>query len=84
MMTIECAISIIQRRAEYLQTKITACENETGIMTAFFRSELGAIRRLMYDVGMPKDKLPEVPYLEPEHLENYKARVQALKLGVAS
>jgi len=74
MMTIECAISLGTKRCARLFQEIEANESSWQSMDAKRRSEMGAWRCLMYNVGMSRDQLPEMPYLDPKHLENYKAR----------
>lgn len=46
-------------------------------MDGLRRSELGAWRRLLFEAGIEHDKLPEVPFLNPDHKAAFDARCQA-------
>ena len=74
MIPLESAILIQLKRAEKLQGMIQANEAAQKIMDKRKRAELGSIRCLLFRVGVPKEKLPEVPYLDPEHLAAYRAQ----------
>lgn len=86
MMRLEAAISVMLKRAAKLQAMIPANEASSGLMDNRKRAELGAIRTLLYEAGMARASLPEVPFLAQEHLDAYKAleaERKARRLGVA-
>ena len=74
MMTIECAISLAMKRAAKVQAIIEKNEASWKSMDKTHRDELGMLRCLMAFAGIERDKLPEVPFLEPEHLEAFKKK----------
>lgn len=79
MMSIEAAIEIGFRRCDALARKIEAIERNKQAMDGFDRRELGAWRRLLNHAGVAHDQLPEVPFLEPAHLEAYKKNREAAR-----
>lgn len=72
MMPIETAIDIAFKRANQLGRKIEAIERNTKCMDGFSRSELGMLRRFLFDAGVSHDQLPEVPFVYPEHLKKFQ------------
>lgn len=74
MMTIECAISLAMKRAAKVQAIIGKNEALWESMDKMHRDELGMLRCFMAFAGVERDKLPEVPFLEPEHLEAFKKK----------
>lgn len=72
MMPIEVAIDIAFKRANQLGRKIEAIERNTRCMDGFSRSELGMLRRFLFDAGVSHDQLPEVPFVDPEHLKKFQ------------
>lgn len=72
MMPIEAAISIAFKRANQLGRKIESIERNTRCMDGLSRSELGMLRRFLFESGLTHDQLPEVPFLDPEHLKKFQ------------
>lgn len=72
MMPIEAAINIAFKRANQLGRKIEAIERNTRCMDGFSRSELGMLRRFLFDAGVSHNQLPEVPFVDPEHLKKFQ------------
>ena len=72
MMPIEVAIDIAFKRANQLGRKIEAIERNTRCMDGFSRSELGMLRRFLFDAGVSHDQLPDVPFVDPEHLKKFQ------------
>ena len=79
MMPIEVAIDIAFKRANQLGRKIEAIERNTRSMDGFSWSELGMLRRFLFDAGVSHDQLPEVPFLDPEHLTKYQQNKDAAR-----
>lgn len=74
MMPPNSAIAIGVKRCAKLYSLIEAWEKANQIMDALHRNEMGAWRRLMFEGGMEHHQLPEMPFLDPAHLEAYKVR----------
>ena len=72
MMPIEVAIDIAFKRANQLGRKIEAIERNTRCMDGFSRSELGMLRRFLFDAGVSHNQLPDVPFVDPEHLKKFQ------------
>ena len=72
MMPIEVAIDIAFKRAGQLGRKIEAIERNTKCMDGFSRSELGMLRRFLFEAGVSRYQLPDVPFVDPEHLEKFR------------
>ena len=79
MMPIESAVPILMRLAARLYERIEANEQKWQCMDGRKRSEIGAIRAVLDHAGVPKESLPETPFLEPEHLATYKRRQEAYR-----
>ena len=84
MMPIEAAIDIAFKRANQLGRKVEAIERNTRCMDGFSRSELGMLRRFLFEVGVSHDQLPEVPFLDPEHLKKFQENRDAARERRAS
>lgn len=79
MMPIEAAVSMAFKMAAQINERIEANEQNWQCMDGKRRSQIGALRALMHQAGVPKESLPETPYLEPAHLEAYKRRQEAYR-----
>lgn len=79
MMTIECAIAKGMKVCKRLSDLIEANESSWQCMDGKHRNEMGAWRCLMHSAGVPKDQLPEMPFVEPAHLDSYLKRQEAYK-----
>ena len=76
MMPVECAIVRGMKACQRIHDLIEANERNWQCMDGKHRNEMGAWRCLMHHVGVPKDQLPEMPFLDPAHLEAYRARIE--------
>lgn len=77
MMPKEKAIAEAYRAAAHVFNVIQINEEKWQCMDGLRRSELGAWRRLLFEAGIEHDKLPEVPFLNPDHKAAFDARCQA-------
>lgn len=84
MMPLEAAIDIAFKRAAQLGRKIESIERNTHCMDGFSRSELGMLRRFLFESGVTHDQLPEVPFLEPDRLAKYQQNRNAARERRAS
>ena len=75
MMPPEAAALILLKMADFLYHKTESIENEHKIMYPLGRNQIGAIRCALNAFGMDKSRLPETPYLDPEHLRSYEIKV---------
>ena len=73
-MTIECAISKAYKHCERLFGVIEYNEAKWQCMDGKNRNTMGMIRCLMFTAGVSRDKLPEMPFLDPAHLEAFNRR----------
>lgn len=73
-MPVEAAVSIGFKTCKKIIHFIETNEEKWQEMDGRHRSELGAWRCLLFTAGVPKDQLPEVPFLDPAHLQTFKAR----------
>ena len=85
MMTVECAVSMgaktLARLAEVVQHHEAAWQS----MDKRGRDEMGMIRCLMHNAGVPKEQLGEMPFLDPAHKQAYldeKKRRRAIRQAV--
>ena len=83
MMTIECAVSIGYKTCARLAQIIEHNESGWQCMDARRRSEMGMIRCLMFTAGVSRDRLPEMPFLDPAHLEAFNRRKEAQREEMA-
>jgi len=81
MMPSNSAIAIGVKRCLKLYNLIETWERQNLIMDALHRNEMGAWRRLMFEAGMEHHQLPEMPFLDPDHLEAYKVRCACRELA---
>lgn len=79
MMTIECAVSIAYKTCSRLAHIIEHNESNWKCLDAKRRSEMGMIRCMMHTAGVTRDRLPEMPYLDPAHLDAFNRRKEAQK-----
>jgi len=75
MMPPEAATLVLFRLAGFLYRKTESIESEHRIMYPLGRNQIGAIRCALNAFGVDKDRLPETPYLDPEHLRSYEIKV---------
>lgn len=83
MMTIECAVSKAVKACRRLDQLIQANESSWQCMDWRNRGDMGMLRCFMHNAGVPKDQLPEMPFLEPAHLEAYNRRQEAHRAEMA-
>lgn len=83
MMTIECAVSIAYKTFHRMGQKLRYNESKWECMDARTRQDMGMIRCLMFTAGVSRDKLPEMPFLDPAHLEAYNRRQEAHRAEMA-
>ena len=79
MMPLDKAIALAMNKCDFLYTLIEEKERRYQSLDAKHRSEFGCLRALMFAAGVPKDQLPETPYLEPAHLQNFRDRAEQAK-----
>ena len=85
MMTVECAVSLGAKTLERLKAVVEHHEKAWQCMDKRGRDEMGMIRCLMHNAGVPKEQLGEMPYLQPLHLKAYldeKERRRAIRQAV--
>jgi len=75
MMPLEAAAVVLIRMANFLYLKTESIEQERHMMYPLGRNQIGAIRCALNAFGMDKSRLPQTPYLDPEHLRSYEIKV---------
>lgn len=74
MITVESAVDNAFKMADHIIGVIEANERRWQSMDGVRRRDLATLRALMNHAGVPHESLPEMPFLEPAHLEAAKAR----------
>ena len=83
MMDTNVAFYFAIKRCEKLKCVIESYESSHHRHDNLHRSEMGAWRRLMFDAGVPKHELPEMPWVNPEYVTSFKKRMEDKKTATA-
>ena len=79
MMPPDVASRVLFVYTENLGLEIEQVEHHNQRMCARLRQRMGALRAALFSMGFTHDALPEMPFLDPAHLEAWKRHKEELR-----
>ena len=79
MMKLRNAVEVLFHRSYFLIEKIETLESQKGIVMALERVEVAALKRALFEMGIPESDLPVKALLTPEEAGKQLARRELVR-----